>query len=62
MGLTQHKHSVPTLRDVVNVLLLQGNIGRAGAGVCPARGTLQRAADRTVGIYERRAEEFLRAS
>ncbi|WP_169793051.1 molybdopterin-dependent oxidoreductase, partial [Streptomyces albus] len=34
MGLTQHKHSVPTIREVVNFLLLRGNIGRPGAGVC----------------------------
>ncbi|MBW9111986.1 FdhF/YdeP family oxidoreductase [Microbacterium ureisolvens] len=61
MGLTQHKHSVPTLRDVVNVLLLQGNIGRAGAGVCPVRGHSNVQGDRTVGIYEKPAEEFLEA-
>src|SRR5262249_43763247 len=35
MGLTQHKNSVPTIREVVNFLLLRGNIGRPGAGVCP---------------------------
>src|SRR5690606_28917581 len=35
MGLTQHKHSVPTIREVVNFLLLRGNVGRPGAGVCP---------------------------
>jgi molybdopterin-dependent oxidoreductase alpha subunit len=61
MGLTQHKHSVPTLRDVVNMLLLQGNIGRAGAGVCPVRGHSNVQGDRTVGIYEKPAEEFLAA-
>lgn len=42
MGLTQHKHSVPTIREVVNFLLLRGNIGRPGAGVPGAR-PLQRA-------------------
>ncbi|MBD3940175.1 FdhF/YdeP family oxidoreductase [Microbacterium sp. NEAU-LLC] len=61
MGLTQHKHSVATLRDVVNVLLLQGNIGRAGAGVCPVRGHSNVQGDRTVGIYEKPAEAFLAA-
>lgn len=61
MGLTQHKHSVPTLREVVNVLLLQGNIGRAGAGVCPVRGHSNVQGDRTVGIYEKPSEEFLDA-
>ncbi|HWL02551.1 MAG TPA: molybdopterin-dependent oxidoreductase, partial [Microbacteriaceae bacterium] len=52
MGLTQHKHSVATLRDVVNVLLLQGNVGRPGAGVCPVRGHSNVQGDRTMGIYE----------
>ncbi|MFT4307337.1 MAG: FdhF/YdeP family oxidoreductase [Microbacterium sp.] len=61
MGLTQHKHSVPTLRDVVNVLLLQGNIGRQGAGVCPVRGHSNVQGDRTVGIYEKPSEAFLQA-
>jgi molybdopterin-dependent oxidoreductase alpha subunit len=61
MGLTQHKHSVPTLRDVVNVLLLQGNIGRPGAGVCPVRGHSNVQGDRTVGIYEKPSETFLAA-
>ncbi|GAA5202387.1 FdhF/YdeP family oxidoreductase [Microbacterium jejuense] len=61
MGLTQHKHSVPTLRDIVNVLLLQGNIGRPGAGVCPVRGHSNVQGDRTVGIYEKPSEVFLSA-
>jgi len=61
MGLTQHKHSVPTLREVVNVLLMQGNIGREGAGVCPVRGHSNVQGDRTVGIYEKPAESFLAA-
>ncbi|WP_137843183.1 FdhF/YdeP family oxidoreductase [Microbacterium sp. 2FI] len=59
MGLTQHKHSVPTLRDVVNVLLVQGSIGRPGAGVCPVRGHSNVQGDRTVGIYENPSEAFL---
>ncbi|MHC2999588.1 FdhF/YdeP family oxidoreductase [Microbacterium sp. HJ5] len=61
MGLTQHKHSVATLRDVVNVLLLQGSIGRKGAGVCPVRGHSNVQGDRTVGIYEKPSAEFLDA-
>ncbi|MCH6229927.1 FdhF/YdeP family oxidoreductase [Microbacterium sp. CFH 31415] len=61
MGLTQHKHSVPTLRDIVNVLLLQGNIGRPGAGVCPVRGHSNVQGDRTVGIYEKPSAAFLDA-
>jgi molybdopterin-dependent oxidoreductase alpha subunit len=61
MGLTQHKHSVPMLRDVVNLLLLQGNIGRRGAGVCPVRGHSNVQGDRTVGIYEKPSDAFLDA-
>ncbi|PVW06658.1 hypothetical protein DEA06_03930 [Microbacterium sp. Gd 4-13] len=59
MGLTQHKHSVPTLRDVVNLLLMQGNLGRAGAGLCPVRGHSNVQGDRTMGIYEKPHEGFL---
>lgn len=58
MGLTQHKHSVSTLRDVVNVLLLQGNIGKPGAGVCPVRGHSNVQGDRTMGIFERMSSAF----
>ncbi len=61
MGLTQHKHSVATLRDIVDVLLLRGDIGRPGAGVCPVRGHSNVQGDRTVGIYEKPSEAFLDA-
>ena len=61
MGLTQHKHSVATLRDVVNLLLLRGAVGRPGAGVCPVRGHSNVQGDRTMGIYEKPSESFLAA-
>lgn len=61
MGLTQHKHSVPTIREVVNLLLLRGNIGRPGAGVCPVRGHSNVQGDRTMGIFERPSAAFLDA-
>jgi len=61
MGLTQHRHSVPTIREVVNFLLLRGNVGRPGAGVCPVRGHSNVQGDRTMGIFERPSEEFLDA-
>ncbi|MEV5132276.1 FdhF/YdeP family oxidoreductase [[Kitasatospora] papulosa] len=61
MGLTQHKHSVPTIREVVNFLLLRGNIGKPGAGVCPVRGHSNVQGDRTMGIFERPAPAFLDA-
>ncbi|TPQ18161.1 FdhF/YdeP family oxidoreductase [Streptomyces sporangiiformans] len=61
MGLTQHRHSVPTIREVVNFLLLRGNIGRPGAGLCPVRGHSNVQGDRTMGIYEKPSEDFLDA-
>ncbi|MEY4513934.1 MAG: hypothetical protein RLZZ450_6056 [Pseudomonadota bacterium] len=53
MGLTQNKHAVATIQEVVNMLLLGGNIGREGAGVCPVRGHSNVQGDRTMGIYEK---------
>ncbi|MFC5826451.1 FdhF/YdeP family oxidoreductase [Nonomuraea insulae] len=61
MGLTQHKHGVPTIREIVNFLLLRGNIGRPGAGVCPVRGHSNVQGDRTMGIWERAPQAFLDA-
>ncbi|MCU1346367.1 MAG: hypothetical protein JWL70_2633, partial [Acidimicrobiia bacterium] len=61
MGLTQHKASVPTIREIVNLLLLRGSIGRAGAGLCPVRGHSNVQGDRTMGIYEKPAAAFLDA-
>jgi molybdopterin-dependent oxidoreductase alpha subunit len=59
MGLTQHKHGVPTIREIVNFLLLRGNIGRPGAGVCPVRGHSNVQGDRTMGIWERMPQAFM---
>ena len=61
MGLTQHRNSVATIREVVNFLLLRGNVGRPGAGVCPVRGHSNVQGDRTMGIYEKPAPAFLDA-
>jgi molybdopterin-dependent oxidoreductase alpha subunit len=61
MGLTQHPHAVPTIREVCNVLLLRGMIGKPGAGVCPVRGHSNVQGDRTMGISERMPESFLAA-
>src|SRR5690606_34887823 len=61
MGLTQHRHSVPTIREIVNFLLLRGNVGRPGAGVCPVRGHSNVQGDRTMGIVERPDAAFLDA-
>ncbi|WP_239377112.1 MULTISPECIES: FdhF/YdeP family oxidoreductase [unclassified Frankia] len=59
MGLTQHRDSVPTIREIVNFLLLRGNIGRPGAGVCPVRGHSNVQGDRTMGIWEKPPPVFL---
>lgn len=59
MGLTQHRNAVATIREIVNYLLLRGNIGRPGAGACPVRGHSNVQGDRTMGIHERPTREFL---
>ena len=59
MGLTQHKQAVATIQEIVNFLLLRGNIGRPGAGPCPVRGHSNVQGDRTMGIWERPPAAFL---
>jgi molybdopterin-dependent oxidoreductase alpha subunit len=61
MGLTQHRHGVDNVREVSNLLLLRGNIGRPGAGPCPVRGHSNVQGDRTMGIWERPKASFLDA-
>lgn len=59
MGLTQHKNAVDTIREVVNLLLLKGSIGKPGAGTCPVRGHSNVQGDRTMGIFERPTQKLL---
>jgi molybdopterin-dependent oxidoreductase alpha subunit len=59
MGLTQHKNAVPTIREIMNFLLLRGNIGRPGAGPCPVRGHSNVQGDRTMGVWEKMPDSFL---
>jgi len=59
MGITQHRHGVANVQEIVNLLLLRGNIGRPGAGPCPVRGHSNVQGDRTVGITEEPSEDFL---
>jgi molybdopterin-dependent oxidoreductase alpha subunit len=59
MGLTQHKNAVANIQEIVNLLLLRGQIGKQGAGVCPVRGHSNVQGDRTMGIWERPSEKFL---
>jgi molybdopterin-dependent oxidoreductase alpha subunit len=53
MGLTQHRNGVETVQMVTNLLLLRGNIGKPGAGICPVRGHSNVQGQRTVGITEK---------
>jgi molybdopterin-dependent oxidoreductase alpha subunit len=59
LGLTQHEHGVDTIREIVNLLLLRGNIGREGAGPCPIRGHSNVQGNRTCGIDHRPSKAFL---
>ena len=53
MGITQHRHSVATIQEIANLMLLRGNLGQPGAGLCPVRGHSNVQGDRTMGINER---------
>ena len=61
MGLTQHRHAVPMISEISNVLLMRGMIGKPGAGLCPVRGHSNVQGDRTMGIWEKMPEDFLAA-
>ncbi|MCL4138940.1 UNVERIFIED_CONTAM: hypothetical protein GTU68_032249 [Idotea baltica] len=59
MGLTQHENAVDNIRELVNLLLVKGSIGKEGAGTCPVRGHSNVQGDRTVGIWEAAPQAFL---
>ncbi|GHC48131.1 FdhF/YdeP family oxidoreductase [Roseibacillus persicicus] len=59
MGLTQHHNSVEIIREVVNLHLLTGKVGRPKSGLCPVRGHSNVQGDRTMGIWEKSPESFL---
>ncbi len=61
MGLTQQRKAVDTIKEIVNLLLLRGNIGKPGAGASPIRGHSNVQGDRTMGIWECMPESFLDA-
>ena len=61
MGLTQHRFGVENVEEVVNLLLLRGNLGKPGAGVCPVRGHSNVQGDRSMGIWERPPADLLDA-
>ncbi|MCA7012942.1 FdhF/YdeP family oxidoreductase [Dickeya dadantii] len=59
MGITQHRHSVATVREIVNLQLLFGQLGKPGAGLCPVRGHSNVQGNRTMGIDEKPADALL---
>jgi len=61
MGLTQHRKSVDTIKEIANLLLLRGNIGKPGAGPSPIRGHSNVQGNRTMGIWEQVSDTFLDA-
>jgi molybdopterin-dependent oxidoreductase alpha subunit len=61
MGITQHRRGGEAMQQIINLLLLRGNIGKKGAGACPIRGHSNVQGDRTVGIYQKPKEPFLKA-
>ncbi|MGY5802527.1 FdhF/YdeP family oxidoreductase [Rhizobium sp. LEGMi12c] len=53
MGITQHARGTANVQQIANLLLLRGNFGRPGAGICPLRGHSNVQGNRTVGITEK---------
>ncbi len=58
MGLTQHQNGVDNVREIVNLLLMKGSIGKPGAGTCPVRGHSNVQGDRTVGVWDKLKPEL----
>ncbi|MFB0836152.1 FdhF/YdeP family oxidoreductase [Arthrobacter halodurans] len=61
MGITQQKKAVSTIKEIINLLLLRGNMGKPGAGASPIRGHSNVQGDRTMGIWEQMPPAFLEA-
>ncbi len=59
MGITQHVHGTENVQQIANLLLLRGNFGKRGAGICPLRGHSNVQGNRTVGITEKPSAEML---
>ena len=59
MGITQHRYGTENVQQIANLLMLRGNFGRPGAGICPVRGHSNVQGDRTVGIDEKPRPELL---
>lgn len=61
MGITQHTKGTSNVQQIANLLLMRGNFGKPGAGICPLRGHSNVQGDRTVGITEKPSPELLAA-
>ena len=59
LGISQQEFAVDTIREIVNVCLLKGNIGKKGAGPCPVRGHSNVQGNRTCGIHNKPPEQWL---
>ena len=59
MGLTQHKNAVANIQEIVNLMMLRGQLGKPGSGLCPVRGHSNVQGDRTMGIWEQPTSQFL---
>ncbi|EOY3720331.1 TPA: FdhF/YdeP family oxidoreductase [Klebsiella michiganensis] len=59
MGITQHNKGTSNVRLIADLLLMRGNIGKPGAGICPLRGHSNVQGNRTVGITEKPSPQFL---
>jgi len=59
MGITQHNKGTSNVRLIADLLLMRGNIGKPGAGICPLRGHSNVQGNRTVGITEKPSAAFL---
>jgi molybdopterin-dependent oxidoreductase alpha subunit len=59
MGITQHRRGSANVQQIANLLLLRGNVGKPGAGICPVRGHSNVQGDRTMGIDEKPRPELL---
>ncbi|AMR33054.1 hypothetical protein A0256_17335 [Mucilaginibacter sp. PAMC 26640] len=59
MGITQQKNGVDVIKEILNLTLLKGSIGKAGAGLCPVRGHSNVQGNRTMLIFDKPKQEQL---
>jgi len=59
MGIVQHLNGTSNVQQIANLLLLRGNFGKPGAGICPLRGHSNVQGDRSVGISEKPSQGLL---